>query len=296
MSNKDIVLQFPIRTDAIRTEEIAVQGMLSGLDTLIKVGAIKGNIDDILKDHKVNLNSGYIVAYLKPGSLYDGSKLNTVGASQIYEVPQGFIPSVDLSGHDKTFSAATIQERLRIAKYNPKQRFRLIVMDYKRFYATKKSEFEKHPENFPLLRNMFLTDLMGLFNEIVPFIAEGKQISTLIGISQVSSSLNKISIELSRNYKRAIQSEKNSGQINKSILQGLKSIYSEFLDKLIEVVFPGNPSSNSAGNNSTPNNSNSNSLSHSMMGLGNSSNKPAGVAEVKKYSRGISLSEFSNRY
>jgi len=239
MANKELVLQFPIRSQAIHTEEIAVQEMMSGLETLIKIGAIKGPIDEILKDHKVDLESGYTIAYLEPDALYDGSKLNTVGASKILEVPKELTNEVDLSEHDKTFSTATIQERLRLAKYNPKQRFRLIVMDYKRYYAAKKPDFKKHPENFHLLRNMFLTDLMGLFNEIIPFIAEGKQINALIGLGQVTPTMATVARDLSIIYKRALLTEKSSGQINKSIYKDLKRVYGQFLDQLIEVVFPG---------------------------------------------------------
>lgn len=238
IENKNIVLQFPISALPPLTEEKAVQEMMAGLQKLVDIGAIRDELDDILIDYEVNLDSGYTIVHLKPESLYDGSKLNTTGTSNIYEVPSDLVSKVDLSDFDKTFSAATIQERLRLAKMNPKVRLRYTIMDYRRYYNSKKAEFKKDPEKFRKLRDMFLTDLMGLFNEILPFIEEGKQLNSLIGVSQVAPKMGQVARELSLIYRRALKSEKSAGQINKGVFQKLKKAYSEFLNQLIEVVFP----------------------------------------------------------
>ena len=117
MSDEYTVLQFPITSGAIATNEIAIQEMITGLKRLIETGAIKGKLDDILKDYEVNLDARYTKAYLEPGVLHDASKLNTVGSAVSYN------PSEE----QRTFSVATILERLRLAKRDPKIRLRMIV-------------------------------------------------------------------------------------------------------------------------------------------------------------------------
>lgn len=239
MDTNNVIIQFPILAKPPLTEEAAIQEMTEGLNTLIKIGAVEGPLDDILIDYEVNLDGGMTIAYLKEDCLYDASKLNTVGSSNAYEFPKDLSTEVDLSEFDKTYSAASIQERMRVMRMNPKLRLRYTVMDYKRFYNGKKKDFEKHPEKFEQLRNMFLTDLMGLFTEILPYIEEGKQLNSLIGVSQVSPKMSQVARELSLVYRRALKSEKSTGQINKSIFQRLKTTYAEFMNQLMDTVFPG---------------------------------------------------------
>lgn len=234
-----LIIQFPIIAEPPLTDEKAILQMTQGLETLIEIGAIKGPLDEVLKNYEVDLGSGYSTAYLSPDALVDGSKLNTVGSSKAFEFPKDLISQVDLSEFNKTFSAATIQERLRLSKMNPKVRMRYMVMDYKRFFNANKTKLEKNPEQAKSLKDMFLTDLMGVFNEILPYIEEGKQLNTLIGISQITPSMNKVARDLSLIYKRALKAEKSSGQISKSIYSKLKETYAEFMNQLLITVFPG---------------------------------------------------------
>jgi hypothetical protein len=148
-----------------------------------------------------------------------------------------YIDAVD--GEIKSFSAGTINERLRIALRNPKLRFRYTIMDYKRYYKQNESKLKKDTERATKLKNMFLTDVMGMFTEVLPLIEEGKQLATLVGVSQVTSKLNKVARELSIAYRRALKVEKSSGQLNKSIYSRLKKSYTEFMEALLDQVFPG---------------------------------------------------------
>jgi hypothetical protein len=86
---------------------------------------------------------------------------------------------------------------------------------------------------------MFLTDVMGMFTEVLPQIEEGKQLATLVGTSQVTPKLNKVARELSMAYRRALKMEKNSEQLNKGVYSRLKKSYTEFMTELLEQVFPG---------------------------------------------------------
>lgn len=256
-------IQFPIEAKPPLSEEQAIEGMNYGLARLIEEGAIKGPIDEVLKDFDCDLDSGYIIAHLTPDSLYDGSKLNTVGASSIYEVPEGYVKLGDGGESSKTFSAATIQERLRLSKLNPKVRMRYTVMDYKRYYKSKLESLKKHPEQLKALKNMFLVDLMGIMQEIVPYIEEGKQLNTLLGVSQVSPGMQKVARDLSIVYRRALKSDKAQGQIPKGIYSKLKEAYADFMGQLVVSVFPGIQETLSSQTEETPNPSQLNSKSKS---------------------------------
>jgi len=148
-------------------------------------------------------------------------------------------PTESYISEGREFSASSIQERFRVSKLDPKMRFRVMILDYKRYYAQKKNSLERDPKQLKMLRNMFLQDLMGIFVEVLPFILDGKQLNTLIGVSQVTPSINKQARDLSMIYRRALKAEKSSGQIPKSIYQSLKKSYADFVNALVPQVFPG---------------------------------------------------------
>jgi hypothetical protein len=86
---------------------------------------------------------------------------------------------------------------------------------------------------------MFLTDIMGMMSEVLPYIKEGKQLNTIVGTSQVSPSLNKIARELSLAYKLALRQQDQSGMINKTKYANLRDKYAEFMNILMEATMPG---------------------------------------------------------
>jgi hypothetical protein len=225
-----------------RTEEQLVLFMAMAVQTLVDLGALKGNVDDILKDYYVDEATNYINIKVPQDAIGLTNELEAVGAAicPTYKVVTDLNQYIDpVDGEIKTFSAATINERLRISMRNPKLRFRYTIMDYKKFYKQKESQLKKNPEMAQKLRNMFLTDVMGMFTEVLPQIEDGKQLATLVGTSQVTPKLNKVARELSLAYRKALKMEKSSGQINKSSYSRLKKSYTEFMTELLEQVFPG---------------------------------------------------------
>lgn len=240
----EVVIVFPIINKPALTDEMIVEQLMKQMAILVEVGALKGEVDEILKDFTIRKDTGYIDAVVPADAMIWADKLNTAGAGMCptYEVEEEYrVPDLQVVEDNgfKLFSAATINERLRIAKQNPRLRFRYTILDYKRYWKSNKSKLEKSPELATKLRNMFLVDVMGMFTEVLPMIEEGKQLATLVGTSQVSSSLNKVARELSLAYKRALKSEKNAGQLNKTVYQKLKSTYTEFMQELMKVVFTG---------------------------------------------------------
>jgi len=244
---KEVIIVLPIiRKKAVLSDAEIIEQMTKDIEVLIHIGALKGTVDDIIQDFSFDKDAGYINVTTLDSNIGMTDKLTTVGAGLspkvTYQVSEEIITdnliTVPNNGF-KLFSTASIQERLRIAQRNPKMRFRYTIIDYKRFYNQKKSQLEKNPEMMKALTNMFLTDMSGMMTEILPMIEEGKQLATLVGVSQVTKGLNKVARDLSIYYRRALKAQKTAGMINKSIYQKLKDAYTEFMTELMKQVFPG---------------------------------------------------------
>lgn len=215
----------------------SVEILMAGLNDLIKIGALKGNLDDILLDYDVDKDTGYIEAILKKDALVDASKLNTSNSSLSHPLDLNKIKDY-FEIENRSYSASSIQERLRLTSLDPKQRFRYIILDYKRYFNQKKSKLEKDPVQIKRLKDMFLVDMMGIFNDIMPALVEGKQLAQLTGLNNVSDGLVNVSKNLSLAYRRALKQAKD-GAISKNNLQDLQKQYATFMNLLIPQVFPG---------------------------------------------------------
>lgn len=228
-------IEFPIKTTTAYSEEVAVSAMVEGLKKLIEFGALKGNIDSFVQNYEVSNPGGFAVAIIDKTALVDASKLSSVGASLSFPVD---LPTEEIKLEDRKFSAATIQERLRLNGLDPKIKFRATLLDYKKYYKANESKLTKNPVILNRLKNMFLVDMMGIFNDVLPYIKEGKQLSTLTGLSTLTDGLNNISKDLSLAYRKALQQAKG-GQISRSVFQSLQVKYAQFMNTLIPQVFPG---------------------------------------------------------
>jgi len=231
-----IRIEFPIKNSTGFTEAQAIQNMVAGLNKLIEVKAIKGDLDSIVENYEIANPGGWAVAIIKKDALVDGSKLETVGANLSF--PMDIVEDIVTMPSTRQFSAATIQERLRLQGLDPKIKFRLTILDYKKFYNGNKNKLIKDPSLANRLKNLFVSDLMGIFSQILPHIEEGKQLKTLTGLSTVTQGLDREASELSKAYRRALQQARN-GQISSSALKPLQQQYSKFMNLLIPQVFPG---------------------------------------------------------
>jgi hypothetical protein len=210
---------------------------------LIADGALKGTMDEIIKDFSFDVPGGYISITMDDSHLGMTNHLNLVGASICpkYIVPEDQLETNIAEANDGTlrnFSMASIQERLRVATKNPKIRFRYTVLDYKKYAKAKAQQLSSNHEMATKFYNMFLTDMMGMIIEVMPLLEEGKQLGTLIGTSQVSPKLMGTARNLSRIYKRLKTIENKSGMINKNLYKQFKDLYSKFLTDLAEIVMP----------------------------------------------------------
>lgn len=236
-----VKIEFPINNVSPYSEESAVRHMVNALHKLIKFGAIKGNLDEIVRNYEIHNPGGFAVAIVDKSCIVDPSKFQSCGAGLSF--PMDMDPSQNegstvISTDQRQFSATTIQERLRISKLDPKMKFRLTIRDYQKYYQKNRNKLANDRETTIRLKNMFLMDTMSIFNEVLPLIEDGKQLSVLTGLNNVTKDMNAVARDLSLAYKRAIK-QSRTGTLSKNVLVPLQSKYSEFMNKLIPQVFVG---------------------------------------------------------
>jgi hypothetical protein len=223
------------------TDDQKVEFMVMQLTRLIDLGALKGTIDEFMQDFDFSTD-GYVKAVIDESAIGLTDQFNTVGGSFAPEYEVKEVSPLDVATYEdamKLFSVSSINDRMRIAMRDPKQRFRYTILDFKRYYNSKKRKIQSDPKFAEKLRNIFMTDVMGMMVEVLPYIEVGKQLAQLVGTNQVSPGLNKIARELSLAYKLALRQEKQAGMINKTKYANLKEKYSEFMQILIDTVMPG---------------------------------------------------------
>ena len=236
MENKEFVeITFPIKAADKVTEEEAVLQMIEGLKKLIELGGLKGKVDDFVQNYRIEGGSGFAVAVIDKDAVRDPSYLQTLGAG--YSYPSDFDLKTVLI-EDKNFSVASIKERVRVGSMPIKTRFRYIILDYKRFFNQNKRKVLASRDLARTVRNLFLMDIMGIFNEVVPMLEEGKQLSQLTGLSTLTKDMMRVSKELSMAYRRAMKQLNGQGQMSKTNISILQEKYSEFMNMIIPQIFP----------------------------------------------------------
>ena len=135
----------------------------------------------------------------------------------------------------KTFSAVTIKERVRMAKLSQRQRFRRLILDYKKFYDMSKDSMSD--QEFNVVKSLFVSDIMNIMNSITPEVMAGKQINTLLGLSAFGKELRLAGQELQIPYRMAMNEEKKTGAVTKMRYQKIQEAYNKFIHALIDHVF-----------------------------------------------------------
>lgn len=234
-----VKLRIAIPHEVPLTDTEAVGFMKLVLESLVTSGALVGSVDEFLVNFE--LHNG------KPDYAAVAEILKDSIRDPHHFIEQGTGLSLDDSAYDwekmkvelpKTFSVATITERLRLGKKEPRIRLRFVVNDYKRYWKAQKDKL-KGTQQEKDLGQMFLSDLMQMFNQVLPSIEEGKQLQSLLGLAAISPTLNKSARELSLIYKRALKQEKTMGAPTKMIYTQLVEKYRNFIDALLPLVFEG---------------------------------------------------------
>ena len=196
-------------------------------DTKIKVKQFS-NFDsgDLLKSSKINGK----FTQLKAKSFSFNSEINSIEDTIVSE-------SVIEEPIQKDFSVATVKERVRIGKMSPRQRFRLLVLEYKQAVKQAGGSEKMDPETLRVMKSLFTTDLLDIMKTITPEIMKGKNPGTLLGASSLGKNV-RISVQkLFLPYKMALQEVTKMNAISKNRYQKIQAAYVDFTNAMLEEIF-----------------------------------------------------------
>lgn len=141
----------------------------------------------------------------------------------------------------KEFSVASIKERVRYAQFNPRMRFRRLIMEYKQAVKTLGGDKMK-PETEKALKSLFATDVLDIMKSITPEITKGKPLGTLLGTSALGPEIREASQKLTIPLKMAFQQLSKTGYITKNYFEKVQTLYTQFITDLTNIVFNSNNS------------------------------------------------------
>ena len=142
---------------------------------------------------------------------------------------------------EKTFSVATVKERVRFAKLSPRMRFRRLFLDYKQAVKAAGGIEKIDEETLKVMKSLFATDCLDILKTITPEIQAGKPINTLIGASSLGKNVRVAAQKLMMPYKFALVEVSKRGVISPQRYKAIQAAYSEFISAMIDEVFGSSP-------------------------------------------------------
>lgn len=234
-----IRIKLHLNPDKPLTEESAVDQVDKAVKKLVEYGALKGDPEDFLEHYDIVIgSSNYVLIDIKKSAYLDGAPLASVGAEKIssQEIPSDAKQYIEAN---RSFSQASIKERMRMSRMDPKMKFRYVVIDYRRYYNAEREKLMANIPEFKKLRNMFIHDLMNMITDVAPLIQEGKQLGFLLGTQQYSPKIGKVAREFSLAYRRALTSIEKLGTPQPMLYKVLDMKFREFINEMLPSIFPG---------------------------------------------------------
>lgn len=143
----------------------------------------------------------------------------------------------EITPNQKNFSAATVKERVRVGKLSPRQRFRLLVLEYKQVVRQAGGPEKIDPETLRVMKSLFTSDLLDIMKTITPEIMKGKNPGTLLGASSLGKNVRQTVQKLFLPYKMAMTEVSKTNAISKNRYQKIQEAYSDFTNAMLEEVF-----------------------------------------------------------
>lgn len=160
-----------------------------------------------------------------------------------YEQPSNYIEKekaftdeeLRLIDEDRTFSAGMVKTRLKVMNLAPKVRLARIVKDYKLFY--KGSSKSMTAEQMNQAQELFVSDVMGVFNSVVENVINGSNLVSLLGLTMYDKSVADAGRKLSIVYGKSLKLERATGDVPATLYRQLSELFEIFFTKLKEEVF-----------------------------------------------------------
>ena len=144
---------------------------------------------------------------------------------------------------EKTYSVATLRERVRFAspKFSPRMRLRRMFLEYKQLVKQLGGSEKIDPDTLKTMRSMFASDLNYLMAGVTSDIKNGKQINTILGCSSLGVVPRKAAQALQLPYRMAFMELEKTGKISPMRFEKIKAAYGEFIKAMTDEVFGSNP-------------------------------------------------------
>lgn len=167
-------------------------------------------------------------------TLFKIKEFSTVSTSLIIDEE---VPITVEEPVQKDFSVVALRDRLREAKYSPRQRFRVLILSYKQLLKQQGGVEKIDPETLRILKSLFTTDILDIMKTITPDIMKGKNPGTLLGASSLGKGVRQTVQKLFLPYKMAMTEVTKTGAISKARYQKIQEAYSDFTNAMIDEIF-----------------------------------------------------------
>lgn len=137
----------------------------------------------------------------------------------------------------RTYSVASVKERVREAKLSPRERFRRLIMDYKQAVKAQGGSNKIDQETLRVMKSLFASDVLSIMQVVTPMVLEGKNLVTLLNAGALGVEVRKAAQAMFLPYKQALTEAKKLGYVSKDRYQKITLAYTEFIRALQNYVF-----------------------------------------------------------
>ncbi len=168
------------------------------------------------------------------------SKINdrfTTLKAKSFSIDMEAIEVLDEEPAEKSFSAATVTERVRIAKLSPRERFRRIILDYRQSLKAQGGIGKIDPETLKVMKSLFASDILDILKTLTPLVLKGKNLNSLLNAGSLGVEVRKATQALFIPYKQALMEVSRQGFVSKARYSKITAAYSDFIRALQDYVF-----------------------------------------------------------
>lgn len=150
---------------------------------------------------------------------------------------------------EKTYSAMSVNERVKMAKLSPRERFRRLILDYRQALKSQGGVDKIDEETLKTMKSLFAGDVLNIMSVVTPMVLEGKNLMTLLNAGALGVEVRKACQAMFIPYRQALQEVGKTGAISKMRYQKITSAYTEFIQSLQNYVFGATPIKEEEDNN-----------------------------------------------
>lgn len=141
----------------------------------------------------------------------------------------------------KSFTAMSVNERIRYAKLSPRERFRRLILDYRQSIKTQGGVNKIDKDTLKIMKSLFAGDVLEIMKTVTPMVLEGKNLMTLLNAGSLGVQVRKACQAMYLPYKQALMEVGKQGFVSKQRFSKITAAYSEFISSLQDYVFGATP-------------------------------------------------------